>query len=198
MYPTTRPRRRGRTRLAVAGILLAGLLLAAVAVLWQAESAESVRPEQTSAGPPTAQDRAGGGHLPAAVAATDPVVSAVAWLQATRSLSYAEPPSGWIDRVRPVVTDRLAADYDRLRDGGAGVDWPAFVADGCVSVVADAAGVIPLEAPRTEDEVNVQVAGRLVTTCGERAVGRPAQDLAATITLVRGSDGLWLVDHQLF
>ena len=112
-----------------------------------------------SAAPGDRQDPvAAAGYLAPAVAAADPVASAVAWLQATRSLSYADgSPSGWVARARPVVTDRLAADYERRRDGNAGADWPDFVAAGCVSVVTDADGVIPLEAPRTEDAVNVML-----------------------------------------
>jgi hypothetical protein len=56
-----------------------------------------------------------------------------------------------------------------------------------------------VEAPRTEDAVNVQVTGQLVTTCTQGgAAGRPPQDLAATVTLRRGPGGVWLVDQQLF
>ena len=154
-----------------------------------------------SAAPAEQQNPAAeGGYLAPAVAAADPVASAVAWLQATRSVSYADgSPSGWVDRARPVVTDRLAADYERRRDGNAGADWPDFVAAGCVSAVTDASGVIPPEAPRTDSVVNVQVVGRLTTTCRQGgAAGRAPQDLAATLTLLRTSSGVWLVDRQLY
>jgi hypothetical protein len=133
------------------------------------------------------------------VAAADPVDSAVAWLGATRSISFADgSASGWVDRAGPVVTDRLAADYERRRDGTAGADWPDFVAAGCVSVVTDASGVIPPEAPRTDSMVNVQVVGRLATTCRRGGAGHPAQDLAVTLTLLRTSSRVWLVDRQLY
>src|SRR4051812_24656667 len=99
----------------------------------------------------------------------------------------------------PTVGTPSCAAASRLRDSGAGADWTDFVAAGCVSVVTDADGVIPLEAPHTEDAVNVQVAGRLVTTCTQGgAAGRSPQDLAATVTLRRGPGGVWLVDQQLF
>ena len=62
-----------------------------------------------------------------------------------------------------------------------------------------ASGVIPPEAPRTDSVVNVQVAGWLTTTCRQGgAAGRPPQDLAATLTLLRTSSGVWLVDRQLY
>jgi hypothetical protein len=68
-----------------------------------------------------------------------------------------------------------------------------------VSVVTDASGVIPLEAPRTDSVVNVQVVGRLTTTCRQGgAAGREPQDLAATLTLLRTASGAWLVDRQLY
>ena len=199
MYPPTRtPRRRTARTLLV--VVLVGLALVAGVVLWQAESPGTVQPGASPTDRSSPQDPAGTGYLAPAVPAADPVASAVAWLQATRSLSFADgAPSSWTARARPVVTDRLAAGYARLRDGGAGADWTDFVAAGCVSVVTDADGVIPLEAPRTEDAVNVQVAGRLVTTCTQGgAAGRPPQDLAATVTLRRGPGGVWLVDQQLF
>jgi hypothetical protein len=68
-----------------------------------------------------------------------------------------------------------------------------------VSVVADASGVIPPEAPRTDSVVNVQVVGRLATICRQGgAAGRAPQDLAVTLTLLRTSSGVWLVDRQLY
>jgi hypothetical protein len=42
-------------------------------------------------------------------------------------VSYADPvPSAWIDRARPVITARLATEYDRYRNGGRGAAWPGF------------------------------------------------------------------------
>src|SRR4051812_289443 len=147
MYPPTKtPRRRTARTLLV--VVLVGLALVAGVVLWQAESPATVQPGASPTDSSSPQDPAATGYLPPAVPAADPVASAVAWLQATRSLSFADgAPSSWTARARPVVTDRLAAGYARLRDGGAGADWTDFVAAGCVSVVTDADGVIPLEAP---------------------------------------------------
>ena len=191
------PRARTGRRLLV--VVLAGAALVAAATLCWAGNHSG--PGAGSPGPVDRQDpAAGGGYLAPAVAATDPVASAVAWLQATRSVSYADGfPSDWVARARPVVTDHLAADYERRRDGNPGADWPDFVAAGCVSAVADASGVIPPEAPRTDSVVNVQVVGRLTTTCRQGgAAGRTPRDLAATLTLLRTSSGVWLVDRQLY
>jgi hypothetical protein len=113
--------RTGRRRL---GVVLAGAALVVAATLWWAGNGSG--PGPGSAGPVEQQNPAAeGGHLMPAVAATDPVASAVAWLQATRSLSYANgSASGWVARAWPVVTDRLAADYERRRDGNAGAGGP--------------------------------------------------------------------------
>jgi hypothetical protein len=179
--------------------MLAGAALVAAATLWWAGNNSG--PGASSRGPSEQQSPAAeGGYLAPAVAAANPVDSAVAWLGATRSISYADgSASSWVDRAGPVVTDRLAAEYELLRDGNAGAGWPDFVAAGCVSVVTDAAGVIPPEAPHTDSMVNVQVVGRLATTCRQDgAAGHPPQDLAATLTLLRTASGVWLVDRQLY
>ena len=47
--------------------------------------------------------------------------------------------------------------------------------------------------------MNVQVVGRLTTTCRHGgAADRAPQDLAATLTLLRTASGTWLVDRQLY
>src|SRR5690348_4040860 len=98
--------RTGRRRLVV---VLAGAALVAAATLWWAGTNSG--PGAGSPGPSQQQNPAAeGGYLAPAVAAADPVASAVAWLRATRSISYADgSASGWVDRAGPVVTDRLAA-----------------------------------------------------------------------------------------
>jgi hypothetical protein len=41
--------------------------------------------------------------------------------------------------------------------------------------------------------------GRLATTCRRGGgAGHPPQDLAVTLTLLRTSSGVWLVDRQLY
>jgi len=128
------PRARTGRRLLV--VVLAGAALAAVALLWWAGTSGGPG-GAGSAAPGDRRDAAAGGYLASAVGAADAVASAVAWLGATRSVSYADgSPSGWVDRARPVVTDRLAAEYERRRDGNAGADWPDFVAAGCMSVAS--------------------------------------------------------------
>ena len=90
--------RTGRRRLV---LVLAGAALVAAATLWWAGN--SSWPGAGSRGPSEPQNPpAQGGYLVPAVAATDPVASAVAWLGATRSVSYADgSASGWVARARP-------------------------------------------------------------------------------------------------
>jgi hypothetical protein len=89
MYPPTRtPRRRTARTLLV--VVLVGLALVAGVVLWQAESPGTVQPGASPTDRSAPQDPAGTGYLAPAVPAADPVASAVAWLQATRSLSFAD------------------------------------------------------------------------------------------------------------
>ena len=159
---------------------------------WTAQTAAPAAPP----GQPSAPDQA----PTVAAAGTDPQASAQAWLQATQSVSYADPvPSAWIDRARPVITARLAREYDRSRDGGRGAAWPSFVDNQCVTTATDIDSTIPPEAPRSDTVVNVQLAARLVTVCqrGDPAA-HPAEDFAATLTLVRGGDRLWRVDQQIY
>lgn len=133
-------------------------------------------------------------------ASDDPVASATTWLRAYRSLSYTDPnPTAWIDRVRPVVTDRLAGEYDSYREGSTGAQWGDFVAQRCTSTVENAGGVIPSEAPRTATAVNVQLSGALQARCQtENDDERLLEDLAATVVVIRGHDGLWRVDQRLY
>src|SRR4051812_7550129 len=83
--------RTGRGRLAAALVALLAVL-AAAAVWWQA--ADSADHGTTAGDPRNAgagqNPVAAGGYLPTAVAGSDPVSSAVAWLQATRSVSYTD------------------------------------------------------------------------------------------------------------
>jgi hypothetical protein len=131
---------------------------------------------------------------------TDPVESAAAWLSAYRSVRYDDPtPMAWLDRVRPVVTQRLGTEYEGYRDGSIGAGWEEFGRQRCSAAVEDAGGVIPREAPRTRTTVHVQIAGTLHTRCQDpTAAQRPVEDLAATLKLVRGGDGLWRVDRRLY
>jgi hypothetical protein len=139
-----------------------------------------------------------GSRLPQAVASTDPVESAVTWLRAYRAVRFDDgTASAWIDRVRPVVTARLRAEYERYRNGSTGAEWNEFVEGRCETSVEDAGGVIPDEAPRTATNVNVQVAGSVTTHCDEGVVAAPPEAVAATVQLVRGSDGRWRVSRRL-
>jgi hypothetical protein len=163
---------------------------------WTAQTAAPAPPPDQHSAPDRAPDRTS----TVAAAGTDAQASAKAWLQATQSVSYADPvPSAWIDRARPVVTARLATEYDRYRNSGRGAAWPGFVDDQCVTTATDIDSTIPPEAPRSDTIVSVQLAARLVTVCqrGDPAA-HPAEDFAATLTLVRGRDRLWRVDQQIY
>lgn len=201
---STRPAGAGRiAAIAAVGVVAVGAL-AAGAYLLGGATAPAAQPTQIGVpssmpapAEPSAQVIQPSAAVPAA--ASDPVVTAVAWLHAYRTLRFDDPaPTAWIDHVRPVVTDDLAATYEQYRAGGVGGDWAEFVARSCVSTVTDAGGVIPEEAPRTRSEVSVQVAGTLRTRCSDLEGERPDEALAATLTLALGDDGLWRVEQRLF
>lgn len=148
-------------------------------------------PPSSTAAPASAEPSAHGG-------ASDPVAAATEWLVISHGISWTDPkPGAWIDRVRPVVTDRLATEYAGYRDGGDGTDWDTIVAHRCTSTVVGATGTVPSETPATTSAANVLVSGDLTTTC---TAGQPpaAQKLAATVTVLRGPDGTWRVDQQVY
>ena len=72
-----------------------------------------------------------------------------------------------------------------------------------MAAVEDGVAIVAAEAPRTSDEVNVQVSGTLRTSCA-RTDPRPGQAapddeaLAATLVVDRGTDGRWRVSSRLF
>lgn len=135
--------------------------------------------------------------LPGAVASEDPVESALAWLRAARTQRFDDAPTAWIDRVLPVVTARLAQEYESYREGSVGADWAEFVQDRCTATVEEAGGVVPEEAPRSPSTVSVQVAGSLLTRCDRKdAAPRPTEHLAATLELIRQADGRWRVNER--
>lgn len=53
------------------------------------------------------------------------------------------------------------------------------------------------EAPRSAASAFVQVAGEVVTTCAGDAPA-PAEQVAATVEVRRGGDGLWRVAKRLY
>ncbi len=118
---------------------------------------------------------------------------AVAWLVAYRTASFTGAADAWIDRTASYVTDQLAQqDLQLRRDGrGPGVAWQDFVDRRCTARVADAAAVIPPEAPRTDTTVHVQAAATLHTTCATGA-DPPDEALAVTLTAVR-TDAGWRI-----
>lgn len=131
--------------------------------------------------------------------ATDPIEAARAWLVNFRSVAWDDPtPTAWIDRVRPYVTDALAAEYEALREGGVGAGWEIFVKRECASTVPDADGVIPPEAPVSDTTVYVNISGTVTTTCEEGEPPTPAVGAGGTMELLRGEDGYWRVNQRIY
>jgi hypothetical protein len=197
---------RSRTGVKVLGVILALALLVWAAYLIGASTSTSRTP---SAAPDLEAPSAAAVPSPTAVPvpilaradpSSDPVASAEVWLSAYQSLRYDDPtPMAWIDRVRPVVTGRLNAEYAGYREGTVGASWEELVRQKCIAAVENAGGVIPREALSTRTTVYVQIAGTLHIRCQDpTAAQRPAEDLAATLELTRGRDGLWRVDRRLY
>jgi hypothetical protein len=180
-------------------LLRAGLAVVMVAVLAGAYLLGAHRAEPTPAPPPP---EVGMPPVPpgGVAASADPALSAVAWLRGYRTLSWTDAsPSAWSDRVLPVVTPQLGAQYHADRGGGGGAEWTDFVAQRCTTTVSGADAVIPDEAPRSDGEVYVQVTGDAVTTCMTGAPpGGGTEHVAATLQLVRGTDQLWRVARRVF
>lgn len=136
---------------------------------------------------------------PPAAPITDPVAAAKQWLISYRSLTWTDPkPSAWIDRIRPAITDRLAADYDQLRTGSGGADWTTFVQRRCTSEVKDVDGTKPSENPGTDVSATILVSGQVTTTCTAGEPTTPSTKFSATLTVVKGTDGGWWVDRQVY
>lgn len=195
-HGTSRRRRRARVGMVLAAVAVATVVAVVTVPFLARLAASDAGAPQAPAAPASVLPA----PTPALVAAPDLVASAVAWLRVTREVSYTDrSPTAWTGRARPVVTDRVADAYARLRDAGGGVDWSDFVTDQCVTAATGVDGVIPPEAPRTAALVNVQVAGQVITTCRRGDPARhPPLDVAATVTLLRGPDGRWRVDDQLY
>lgn len=136
---------------------------------------------------------------PPATPSADPVKTAKQWLINYRSISWADAkPSAWIDRVRPVITDRLAAEYDQLRDGSGGADWTDFVQRRCTSTVELVDGTRPSENPGTDTAVTVLVSGEITTTCAAGQPPTPTTRFAATLTVINSGGTGWHVDRQVY
>lgn len=132
-------------------------------------------------------------------APNDPVTAGVDWLITYEGRSWQQPAGQWVDAVAPYVTDQLEQQYVPDRDGSVGAAWPAFVTAHCTTVVQQAGGVIPDEAPRTDTTVYVQVSGSSVTTCTNGQPPPPATvPVAATLEVQRGTDGQWRVNDRMY
>ena len=109
---------------------------------------------------------------------------------------------GWIGCV-PWSRPPWPPPTNTAARAGPGQDWQRWVARRCDGAVEDVVAIVAAEAPRTSDEVNVQVSGTLRTSCA-RTDPRPGQAapgdeaLAATLVVDRGTDGLWRVSSRLF
>lgn len=126
-----------------------------------------------------------------------PQGAAVAWLTALRTANFRDSPSAWVERITPYVTPALAASYRQIaaKGTGGGAEWTAFVHDRCVSVVINAAGVIPAEAPATPAAAHVQVSATLTTVCH---TGTRASEFIAATVLATKQHNRWAVTRREF
>lgn len=150
-------------------------------------------PTPSTSSPPPGED-----DMPPSIPAATPESAAIGWLVATNTLSWRDPtPTAWVDRVSPYVTGPAQHDAEQARGGQPGADWNRLLAHQCVQRVHEPGGVIPPEAPRTEQTAYVQVSG---TAAWECAAGSPPppQPLAATLEVVHFPDGTWRVSKHLF
>lgn len=146
----------------------------------------------------SADDRAAAAPVVVSTASTGtPQGAAVAWLTALRTASFRDSPTAWVERITPYVTPGLAASYRKIAASGTGggAEWTAFVHDRCVSVLVNAAGVIPAEAPVTAAAAHVQVSATLTTVC--RTGTRASEFIAATV-LVTKQHNRWAVAKREF
>ncbi|MGS0688709.1 hypothetical protein ACVBEQ_26750 [Nakamurella sp. GG22] len=182
---------------ALTAVLLAGTAACAAPADPPTTSAPTVRLAITPTGTAPASPISASAPESAAVAAAEPddadeVVEklAVDWLVAYRTASYALPADAWINRTAPYVTPQLTQQNNQLRDGGRGpgIAWQDFTQRRCTARVLDPAAVIPPEAPHTPDNVRVQAAGTLRTTCAT-GTDPPDEALAVTLTAVRTTAG---------
>ena len=158
-------------------------------------------PQVPSAAPGQSSSSADQGAPPPVVVSTassgTPQGAAVAWLTALRTTSFRDSPTAWVERIAPYVTPDLAASYRKIAASGTGggAEWTAFVHDRCVSVLVDAAGVIPAEAPVTVAAAHVQVSATLTTVC--RTGTRASEFIAATV-LATKQHNRWAVAKREF
>jgi hypothetical protein len=64
--------------------------------------------------------------------------------------------------------------------------------------VTNLGAVIPPEAPGTATAVNVQVTGTVVTRCAAGSPDTPTESASATLVVVPGPNGTWLVNQRMF
>ncbi|MBP2371394.1 hypothetical protein [Pseudonocardia parietis] len=173
-----------------AGLLIGGMYAACVP---GQQAGSRPHDEGTASVPPTAG--------PQAVPDGDPLMTARRWLEASRTVSFTDPrPVTWTDRVAPVLTGAAAQENTATAQNTAtGAGWEQLVADRCSTAVSDVDAVIPPEAPRTEQQVYVQVIGTVRTGCEQSdGLNIPAERAAATLAVTLEPDGLWRVSDRLY
>ena len=191
---TPQGRRRNLVRWAGIGIAT-GLLVGGM-------YAACVPGQRVDPGPPD-EGAAGAAQTvsPPAGPAPDPLMTARLWLEASRTVSYTDAsPVTWTERVAPVLVGAAAQENRATAQNPAtGAGWEQLVAGRCSTTVRDIGAVIPPEAPRTDQQVYVQVTGTVRTGC-EAADGleAPPEHTAATVALTIGPDGLWRVSERLY
>lgn len=176
-----------------AAVVVAG---AGASVLWSASHSGEPTADPGVIAQAPAPDQGGASRAPE----PDPLDTAQLWLEMSRTASYADPgPASWTERVAPLLTGPAAAENSRIAESGAsGAGWELIVEGRCSTSVGDVGAVIPAEAPRTEQQVYVQVTGTVVTGCaGPDGPPIPVERTSATLELVL-DDGRWLVNDRLY
>lgn len=154
-------------------------------------------PAASSAAAPSNRGAAAPTVISTASAGT-PQGAAVAWLTALRAASFRDSSSAWVQKIAPYVTPALAASYRELAANGkgGGADWVMFVQNRCVSVLLNASGIIPAEAPVSTAAAHVQVSATLKTVC--RTGTRASSEFIAATVLVTNQHGRWAVAKREF
>lgn len=185
------PSRQGRAAVSrwAGAVAAVAMLAGGIYLIWTPQP-----PVGPSPAPPASS---GPRHEPS----DDPATTARLWLEISRSIAYSDPSATtWTERLAPLLTGPAADENAAMSAKGAtGAGWEWMTSSRCTSRVSDVDAVIPPEAPRTDQQVYVQVTGSVRTACLDRdAPPTPPESASATLELHRGPDGQWRVGNRLY
>lgn len=120
---------------------------------------------------------------------------AVGWLKALRGDRWDQPPTGWVDRVRPYVTTALAAKYEEIGSSHDTAARKRFVRRQCTTEVTKVTAVQPAEVPQRETTRWLRLTGTVRTTCGHG--NAPDPELVEATVQVRRTAAGWRVSERL-